>query len=172
MTLEAGVKIGLGGGCHWCTEAVFQAIAGISKVEQGFIRSDPPENAWSEAVVVTFDPVALPLEVLLEIHLRTHSSTSHHKMRGKYRSAVYVYDAGTGVKVGRLMRALQQRFDEPLVTRVMTLAEFKASDEQFRNYYANGPERPFCKTYIDPKLALLRKQFAAALKPERLEAAE
>ncbi|WP_428643202.1 peptide-methionine (S)-S-oxide reductase [Roseibium sp.] len=164
MALEAEVKIGLGGGCHWCTEAVFQAIAGISKVEQGFIRADPPEDAWSEAVVVTFDPVALPLEALIEIHLRTHSSTSHHKMRGKYRSAVYVYDAGTGVKVGRTLRKLQHGFEAPLVTRVLTLAAFKASDERFRNYYAKDPERPFCKTYIDPKLALLRKEYGASLR--------
>ncbi|MBG6206487.1 peptide-methionine (S)-S-oxide reductase [Roseibium album] len=164
MTSEVQVKIGLGGGCHWCTEAVFQALAGISDVEQGFIRSEPPEDSWSEAVVVTFDPVALPLESLIEIHLRTHSSTSHHKMRGKYRSAVYVYDAGTGVKVGRILRGLQREFEEPLVTHVLSLAGFKLSDERFRNYYATDPDRPFCKTYIDPKLALLRKRYGGVLR--------
>ncbi|GAB4538213.1 MAG: hypothetical protein Tsb0019_39200 [Roseibium sp.] len=166
------VRIGLGGGCHWCTEAVFQAIAGISNVDQGFIRSGPPEDAWSEAVLVTFDPVALPLEVLIEIHLRTHSSTSRHKMRGKYRSAVYVYDSGTGVKVGRILRALQHGFDDPLVTSVLSLAAFKRSDERFRNYYAKGPERPFCRTYIDPKLALLRREFGRVLREGAAEAAE
>ncbi|WP_434052651.1 MAG: peptide-methionine (S)-S-oxide reductase [Roseibium sp.] len=171
MSLEAELKIGLGGGCHWCTEAVFQALEGVSGVEQGFIHSDPPEDHWSEAVIVTFDPVVLPLESLIEIHLRTHSSTSRHKMRGKYRSAIYVYDAGTGVKAGRTLRALQAQFDEPLVTCVLTLAGFKASDERFRNYYAKGPDRPFCKTYIDPKLAFLRKQFGTVLK-ETVPAAE
>lgn len=164
MAMEAGVKIGLGGGCHWCTEAVFQSLSGVSRVEQGFIRSDPPEDSWSEAVIVTFDPAVLPADVLIEIHLRTHSSTSHHKMRGKYRSAVYVYDAGTGVKAGRILRRLQHGFDAPLVTRVLTLAGFKASDEQFRNYYQNGPDRPFCKSYIDPKLALLRKDYGSVLR--------
>ncbi len=170
MTSEAELKIGLGGGCHWCTEAVFQALAGISTVEQGFIRSDPPEDSWSEAVIVTFDPVVLPLESLIEIHLRTHSSTSRHKMRGKYRSAVYVYDAGTGVKAGRILRALQKDFDDPLVTSVLTLAGFKPSDERFRNYYASGPEKPFCKTYIDPKLALLRKRYGSVLKETAMAA--
>ncbi|KZM47527.1 peptide-methionine (S)-S-oxide reductase [Labrenzia sp. OB1] len=168
---EAEVKIGLGGGCHWCTEAVFQAVAGISKVDQGFISSDPPEDAWSEAVIVTFDPAVLPLEVLIEIHLRTHSSTSAHKMRGKYRSAIYVYDAGTGVKIGRVLHALQRGFDDPLVTKVLTLTAFRSSDERFRNYYLSGPERPFCKTYIDPKLALLRKDYGRVLR-EQAEAAE
>lgn len=158
------MKIGLGGGCHWCTEAVFQALAGVSKVEQGFIRSEPPEDNWSEAVIVTFDPVVLPLESLIEIHLRTHSSTSQHKMRGKYRSAVYVYDAGTGVKVGRILRDLQRGFEEPLVTNVLSLAGFKSSDERFRNYYESNPDRPFCKTYIDPKLALLRNRYGGVLR--------
>ncbi|MEP4766463.1 MAG: peptide-methionine (S)-S-oxide reductase [Roseibium sp.] len=171
MVSETDVKIGLGGGCHWCTEAVFQSIAGVSKVDQGFIRSDPPADSWSEAVVVTFDPAVLPLEVLIEIHLRTHSSTSHHKMRGKYRSAVYVYDAGTGVKIGRILRDLQHDFDAPLVTKVLSLVDFKASDERFRNYYLTGPERPFCKNYIDPKLSMLRKDYSAVVR-EQGEAAE
>ena len=164
MTKDQDMKLGLGGGCHWCTEAVFQALAGISEVEQGFIRSDPPEDSWSEAVLVTFDPVALPLEALIEVHLRTHASTSHHKMRGKYRSAVYVQDTETGTKVGTILQSLQKHFDEPLVTRVLPFAGFKASDARFRNYYATDPDRPFCKTYIDPKLAMLRQRFATVLK--------
>lgn len=171
VDMEAGVKIGLGGGCHWCTEAVFQALAGVSRVEQGFIQSAPPEDSWSEAVIVTFDPATTPLEVLLEIHLRTHSATSHHKMRGKYRSAVYVYDAGTGVRAGKILRELQHGFEEPLVTRVLSLAAFRASDVRFKNYYLNGPERPFCRTYIDPKLTMLRRDYAHALRGNA-EAAE
>nr|WP_280115236.1 peptide-methionine (S)-S-oxide reductase [Roseibium denhamense] len=161
----------MGGGCHWCTEAVFQMIAGILKVDQGFIQADPPNHGWSEAVVVTFDPVALPPEILIEIHLRTHASTSRHKMRGKYRSAVYVYDAATGVKVGRILRELQKQFSEPLVTEVLSLAAFKPSGSQFQNYYLKGPDRPFCKTYIDPKLALLRREYGRVLK-DKVEAAE
>ncbi len=166
MSSEAEVKIGFGGGCHWCTEAVFQALGGVSRVEQGFIRSDPPHESWSEAVVVSFDPAVLPLAVLMEIHLRTHSSTSGHKMRGKYRSAVYVYDAGTGVKAGAILRDLQKRYDAPLVTRILSLAGFRASEERFRNYYGKGPERPFCRTYIDPKLLMLRKEYRSVLREE------
>lgn len=160
------MKVGLGGGCHWCTEAVFQTLAGISKVEQGFVRSNPPADSWSEAVVVTFDPAALPMEVLIEIHLRTHASTAHHKMRGKYRSAVYVNDAATGAEVTRALQDLQTQFEDPLLTQVLSLVAFKPSDARFQNYYRNGPERPFCKTYIDPKLALLRKEFSSVLRAE------
>ena len=82
-------RVGLGGGCHWCTEAVFQAVAGVTDVRQGFIRSDPPDDGWSEAVEVDFHPHEVALEDLLAVHLATHASTSAHKMRVKYRSAVY-----------------------------------------------------------------------------------
>lgn len=157
------MKIGLGGGCHWCTEAVFQALNGVGKVEQGFIKSGPPEDSWSEAVIVTFEPATIPLEVLIEVHLRTHSSTSHHKMRGKYRSAVYVFEAETRETVGSILQDLQSGFEESLVTRVLSFAAFKPSDVRFQNYYATDPDRPFCKTYIDPKLAMLRKEFGGVL---------
>lgn len=76
-------KIGFGGGCHWCTEAVFNALSGIINVQQGFIKSPAPNDYFSEAVIVEFEPNEIPIETLIEIHLRTHSSTSDHKMRKK-----------------------------------------------------------------------------------------
>ncbi|MEG8042407.1 peptide-methionine (S)-S-oxide reductase [Sphingomonas sp. LR59] len=67
-------KIGFGGGCHWCTEGVFQALLGVVEVEQGFIQSDAPWDAWSEGVLVHFDPAIIDLGTLAEVHLRTHSA--------------------------------------------------------------------------------------------------
>lgn len=138
---------------------MFQALAGVSDVAQGFVSSVPPDDSWSEAVIVTFDPTAIDLKTLTEIHLRTHASTSQHKMRGKYRSAIYVFDDGKEAE--NTLNGLQDGFDEPLVTRVLSHEAFKPSDTRFQNYYASGPDRPFCRTYIDPKLALLRERFAA-----------
>ena len=147
----------MGGGCHWCTEAVFQSFRGVEAVEQGFARSEAPHDAWSEAVRVHWDTDALPLDVLLDAHLRTHSSTSAHSMRGKYRSAVYV--EGHGAELRDALARLQAGFDAPLVTQVLPLAGFKLNAARWRNYYATDPERPFCVTHIDPKLRVLREQF-------------
>ncbi len=158
------MKIGLGGGCHWCTEAVFQALHGVSMVEQGFIRSNPPYQSWSEAVMLTFDPAEIPLSTLIEIHLRTHASTSDHSKRGKYRSAVYIHDALSGLEVARILLRFRNRFGKPLVTQILPFQAFKLSDEKFRNYYQTGPKRPFCKAYIDPKLELLRTEFTEYLR--------
>ncbi len=156
-------RIGLGGGCHWCTEAVFQALAGVRSVAQGFIASAPSDDSFSEAVDVTFDPEALPLEALLEVHLRTHASTSDHKMRGKYRSAVYVNNAPQARAVSAVLAGLQTEFEAPLVTRVLPFEAFKASDERFQNYAARNGDGPFCARYIDPKLDMLREDYGALL---------
>ena len=152
--------VGFGGGCHWCTEAVFQALEGVTRVEQGFMASDPPDDALSEAARVTFDPTAIPLDVLIEVHLRTHASTAEHSMRGKYRSAIYVEKAAQAARARSALDRLAPDFDAPPVTRVLPLRDFKPSDERFHDYYATDPTRPFCRTYIDPKLALLRERFA------------
>ena len=157
-------RIGLGGGCHWCTEAVFQALAGVHSVAQGFIAADPPDDRFSEAVDITFDLEALPLAALLEVHLRTHASQSDHKMRGKYRSAIYVHSEVQGLRVAEALSDLQHRFDAPLVTQVLRFAAFKASDERFQNYANRNRNGPFCMRYIDPKLDMLRKEYGKLMR--------
>ena len=147
----------LGGGCHWCTEAVFDHLRGVSHVEQGFARSDPPADSWSEAARVTFDPAVIPMRVLIDIHLRTHAATSDHSMRGTYRSAVYVGDDGAEARAA--LAALQAGFDAPLVTQVLPLRGFRLNDARFLAYYRTDPQRPFCRAYIDPKLAMLRREY-------------
>ena len=150
--------IGFGGGCHWCTEAVFQHLRGVARVEQGWARG--AGLAESEAVRVRFDPGTIDLATLVEVHLRTHASTSAHSLRGRYRSAVYVTDAAQRARVEGLLAELQSGFDAPLVTRTIPLAGFRENIEHYRDYYRTDPERPFCRTYIDPKLGELRRRFA------------
>lgn len=153
-------RIGLGGGCHWCTEAVFQALRGVVVVAQGFACAPPPDDSWSEAVIVSFDPSDIDLKTLIEVHLRTHASTSPHKMRGKYRSAIYIFDAAQADLARGVLDDLQAGFAKPLVTQVLDHAGFKSSDQRFHNYYTTDPDRPFCKTYIDPKLQLIRQHYS------------
>ena len=104
------IKIGFGGGCHWCTEAIFQSIKGAQKVAQGWIRSMPPNDTFSEAVIVYYDKEEIELISLLQIHLHTHSSTSQHSMRKKYRSAIYIFSEMQKRSVLELMPILQQDF--------------------------------------------------------------
>lgn len=153
--------IGFGGGCHWCTEAVFQALRGVISVEQGFAKSAPPADTWSEAVRLAYDPTKIDLSTLIEVHLRTHASDANHSMRSKYRSAIYTLPAEQAKLAEQALDAMRGDFEQPLVTRVLSLEDFKHSDARFQNYFETNPERPFCRRYIDPKLALIRKRFAS-----------
>lgn len=86
-------KIGFGGSCHWCTEAIFRSLKGVTTVEQGWITSDGENHTPSEAVIVSFDASEIKLETLIAIHLHTHSCTANHDLRSKYRSAVYTFNS-------------------------------------------------------------------------------
>lgn len=158
-------KIGFGGGCHWCTEAVFASLRGVIGVEQGFICADAPDDDFSEAVLLTFKPGAIPLAALIEIHLRTHASTSNHSMRRKYRSAVYAMDEAQAEAARRVLTEAGPGFDAPLITRVLPFRTFRSSEERFQRYAEKNAGGPFCTTYIDPKLALLRQEFGGFLRP-------
>ncbi|PKA98905.1 peptide-methionine (S)-S-oxide reductase [Flavobacteriaceae bacterium MAR_2009_75] len=156
-------KIAMGGGCHWCTEAVFQELNGVQKVEQGFVASNGKISSFSEAVIVHFDSDVISLSDLIEIHLHTHRSTSNHSMRDKYRSAIYTFNFEQHRKAEKVVKRLQSKFHLPLVTKVLPFARFKPSADQFKNYYSKNPEKPFCKRYIDPKLELLQERFSKKL---------
>ena len=161
--------LGFGGGCHWCTEAVFQALAGVLKVRQGFIRSEPPFDTWSEAVEVDFDPARISVADLIGVHLSTHASTSAHKMRGKYRSAVYAGTPEQRAECDGALAHLREVVGVPFVTRVLPHRGFKTSDARFHDYYRANPEKPFCQAYIEPKMAVLRERHRQLLRPEQAQ---
>lgn len=151
-------KIGFGGSCHWCTEAIFQALKGVSLVEQGWISAQE-SPILSEAVIVHFNPTEITLDVLIEIHLRTHSSTSDHSMRDKYRSAVYSFDNKQYSNSHAILTDLQGQFTKPLITKVLHFQSFQLNTDNYLNYYQKNPDKPFCKNMIDPKLQKLRQMY-------------
>ena len=153
-------KIAFGGGCHWCTEAVFQCLNGVVKVAQGWVNSFEEDASFSEAVVVTFDTAFISLETLIEVHLYTHKSTIGHSLREKYRSAVYSFSNEQLELSKSSIENLQSRFDQAIITKVVPFNSFKASRGQMQSYYRKGPSKPFCKRYINPKLELLLEKFA------------
>ena len=158
--METIHKIAFGGGCHWCTEAVYKSLKGIISVEQGFVASDGEESSFSEAVIVSYEPSDISLEDLILIHLYTHKSTSDHSMRNKYRSAVYTFGPLDVERSTLALQKFQKNFKKPLVTKVLPFREFKVSDKAFQNYYYENPYKPFCKTHIAPKIKLLLLKFA------------
>ncbi|WP_407704305.1 peptide-methionine (S)-S-oxide reductase [Winogradskyella bathintestinalis] len=166
----------MGGGCHWCTEAVVQALIGVYKVEQGYVASIGDNHSFSEAVIIHFNPEEISLQLLIEIHLHTHKSTSQHTMREKYRSAVYYFSGAQKREADNILKSFQPEFGNELVTRVYPFSEFKPSREAIQNYYRKNPEKPFCERFINPKLKLLLNRFSEHIKigfiPKKLKTTE
>lgn len=169
-------KIGLGGSCHWCTEAVFRSLRGVADVEQGWlaaqdadavqgIEADPATGStvngalvaagFSEGVIVHFDESRLPLALLVEIHLHSHSATNPHALRHRYRSALYCFDEEQRHRVAEMLTGLQSHFSEPLLTEALRYRDFSPSRPGIRDYYYRQPDKPFCQISIQPKLRAL-----------------
>ncbi len=157
--------IGFGGSCHWCTEAIFRSLKGVESVAQGWIASDGENNTFSEAVIVDFDDTVISLRTLIAIHLHTHSCTSDHSFREKYRSAVYTFSGAQDVVATEALHELQADFAEPLITKVLPFVSFKLNDENYLDYYYKDPSKPFCQNIVNPKLKELLLHFVGEVEP-------
>ncbi|BDF94827.1 MULTISPECIES: peptide-methionine (S)-S-oxide reductase [Pseudoalteromonas] len=152
-------QVGLGGSCHWCTEAIFSALKGVVKVEQGWFKTTEQGSQFSEAIRLYFDPEKISLIDLIAIHIDTHSATSTHSMRNKYRSAIYVYSDEQYDAALQGLNLKQADYLAPLITQVFSAGEFKHSPSQYQNYYFSNPNKPFCEVRINPKLAMLLARY-------------
>ena len=161
-------QAGFGGGCHWCTEAVFSSLKGMVSVQQGWIASVGSNAAFSEGVIVQYDDGIISFDSLIAIHLHTHSSTSQHSMRDRYRSAVYTFDDGDAFLAREAIAVLQSEFNDPIITKAMPFQEFKPSREELLDYYFSDPQKPFCELYINPKLKLIMERFSNDADPDKL----
>lgn len=160
-------RIAFGGGCHWCTEAIFQSLKGVEKVEQGYVSSVGKNSSFSEAVIVHYNDGIL-IKNLIEIHLHTHKSTSNHTMREKYRSAIYTFSVKQKKEAIFILESFQPEFKNELITQVLPFSEFKASRESIQNYYQKNPNKPFCATYINPKLQVLLTSYSSYLREAKI----
>jgi peptide-methionine (S)-S-oxide reductase len=118
---------------------------------------------------VEYDTTIIPLEILIEVHLRTHKSTSEHSMRKKYRSAIYVFSQEEEAFVSNIIEALQPKFSGQFVTQVLLFSKFKPSREEIVNYYYKNPQKPFCETFINPKLKVLLNEFSGYAKAKNMQ---
>ncbi|MEM9260574.1 MAG: peptide-methionine (S)-S-oxide reductase, partial [Bacteroidota bacterium] len=151
--------------CHWCTEGVFISLVGVSKVEQGWVASVPPHDAFSEAVIVHYNSRLISTEDLIAVHLETHASTKIHGLRHKYRSAVYAFSRADEEIFTNILDRLAKGLTEPIVTKVYPFVAFKPSLPEHQDYFRTDPDRPFCQRFIAPKLAMLQKQRPDLLYP-------
>ncbi|WP_408914509.1 peptide-methionine (S)-S-oxide reductase [Christiangramia sp. SM2212] len=131
-------------------------MKGVEEVRQGYISTSSDPDRFYEGVLINYDPDQVELHKLIEIHLKTHKSTSNHSMRDKYLSAVYTFHKNQEKTVNNILNDIRNLFPECIITRAYNFGKFIASRKQIQNYYLKDPERPFCKRYIEPKLEMLK----------------
>lgn len=161
-------KVGLGGSCHWCTEAIFVSLSGVQKVEQGWLSSYGEDDWFSEGVIVYFNHDKIEISDLIEIHLHTHSCTSDHSMRHKYRSAIYTYSEKQSLDANIAIKTFQSDFDKKVITKILPFNAFQLSREGIQNYYYSNPEKPFCQTMINPKLIKILNKFRTKVNLDKI----
>ncbi|OEF28136.1 peptide-methionine (S)-S-oxide reductase [Vibrio rumoiensis] len=167
-------QVALSGSCYWCMEAIFQSLKGITHVNQGWIAKKDPTITGShtsnepsyheptyEAVLITYDPSIIPLEVIIDIHIHTHSSTHQHALRSRYPSAVYAYDADDLVMIETILHQFKKRFESTLLTQAFMAGNFIPSKQSMQDYFYSNPDKPFCQTIISPKLRKLMSEYAS-----------
>jgi len=170
----------LASGCFWCTEAVFNELKGVEKVESGYSGgtiANPSyeqvctgDTGHAEAVQVTFDPKLISYKDILTIFFTTHDPTTKDRQGAdvgtQYRSAVFYHNAdqrSTAEQVVKELNALKL-WKHPIVTEVAPFKAFYKAEDYHQSFYANNPGYGYCKVVIDPKIAKLRKQYHDRLK--------
>jgi peptide-methionine (S)-S-oxide reductase len=170
----------LGGGCFWCTEAVFQRLEGVESVVSGYaggLIEHPSyqqictgKTGHAEVIKVTFDPEKISLETLLEVFWATHDPTTLNRQGAdvgpQYRSAIFYLNEYQR-ELAEKMKAelnLSGVFDSPLVTEITAFSNFYPGENYHQDYYNQNGMQPYCQFVVKPKVDKLKKHFAEMLK--------
>ena len=171
--------ITLGGGCFWCTEAVFEQVQGVQAVESGYCNGHFPNPSYeqvctgqtghAEVVRVEFDDALIALRDILAIFFATHDPTTPnrqgHDVGPQYRSGIYVSDEEQAEVAHAVVAEVQQALGGRVVTEVVPLSGYSRAEDYHQHYYARNPYQGYCAAVISPKLAKFRRVFAQRLKP-------
>lgn len=169
----------VGGGCFWCTEAVFQAVKGVEKVVSGYSGGKAPGKptyreicsgltGHAEVVQVTFDANSISYKDLLTVFMTSHDPTTLNRQGGdvgtQYRSVIYYHNDTQKEIAETVIENLSKYFDNSIVTEISPLKIFYEAEDYHQDYYENNKSQGYCSFVITPKLTKLRQMHADKLK--------
>jgi methionine-S-sulfoxide reductase len=168
-----------GGGCFWCTEAMFEELKGVLKVESGYSggKGQPTykevctgTTGHAEVIHITFDPDQISFRDLLTVFFATHDPTTLNQQgadRGtQYRSVVFYHNPAQEQAAHEAIALLvkEKVFDKPVVTEVAPFTKFYVAEDYHQDYYRQNKSQGYCVAVISPKMTKFRKEFADRLK--------
>ncbi|WP_349318786.1 peptide-methionine (S)-S-oxide reductase MsrA [Chitinophaga sp. MM2321] len=169
-----------GGGCFWCTEAQFQYLDGVLKVESGYAGGSVPNPTYeqvcegntghAEVIRVTYDTTKISYEELLQAFWVSHDPTQLNRQGNdvgtQYRSVIFYNNEDQHQKAEFYKNKLQESgaYDKPIVTEIAPMTTFYEAEDYHQNYYNQNGKQPYCTFVIKPKLEKFKKAFKDKLK--------
>ena len=170
----------LGGGCFWCTEAVFLRLNGVVKVVPGYAGGVLPNPSYeaictgatghAEVIQVIFDPKLIALQTILTVFWATHDPTTLNRQGAdvgpQYRSSIFYTSLVQGDQAKDMKDQLTQAkiYPNPLVTEITPFSNFYPAEQYHHDYYALHGQQPYCQFVVRPKVEKLQQLFAELLK--------
>lgn len=165
-----------GGGCFWCTEAIFRMLKGVSKVEPGYAggkvsnpsyeRVSMGNTGHAEVIRVTYDPAVISYEDLLTVFFGSHDPTTPNRQGAdvgeQYRSVILYQTPEEKATAERVAQEIQESLKDgtSVVTQIVSLDTFYPAEDYHVDYYAKNTSAPYCQLVIEPKIEKVRKRFA------------
>ena len=172
---SASETIVLGGGCFWCTEAVFKEVRGITDVESGYSNGKPERPSYeqvctgttghNEVVKLTYDPAVISTRQVLEIFFVVHDPTTLNRQGNdqgtQYRSGIYFTTEAQKQVADDMIRMMSQEklFGRPIVTEVLPLDNYWPAEDYHQDFFERNPTQGYCMAVAAPKVEKFRKTF-------------
>lgn len=172
-------KISFGGGCFWCTEAVFDLIKGVKKVTPGYMDGHIKNPSYrevcsgttghNEVIQVVYDDQVISLDELLEIFWTSHDPTTLNRQGAdkgtQYRSGIYYENESEEEIINNSIEQVASKlWDDPIVTEVKPASEFYPAEQYHQDYYKRNSYVGYCQVVINPKINKVRQKFSNRLK--------
>ncbi|TXK51342.1 peptide-methionine (S)-S-oxide reductase MsrA [Pontibacter qinzhouensis] len=170
-----------GNGCFWCTEAVFQQLEGVEKVESGYAGGHVENPTYkqvctattghAEVLQITYDPQKISFEELLEVFWETHDPTTLNRQGNdvgpQYRSVIFYHNEEQRQLSEKYKQELETSgaFNDPIVTAIEPLSNYYPAEDYHQNYFLQNGFQPYCSFVVRPKVEKFRKVFGHKLKP-------
>jgi peptide-methionine (S)-S-oxide reductase len=180
MTSDKTEVAVFGGGCFWCTEAVFDELRGVQPVVSGYAGGTTQNPTYeqvcsgstghAEVIRVEFDPTQISFRDLMTVFFATHDPTTLNRQGNdvgtQYRSVILYANDRQKDEAAAFIKELDEAktFKNPIVTTIEPLGEFYPAEDYHQKFYANNPYQPYCQYSIPPKLGKLHKLFSELLK--------
>jgi peptide-methionine (S)-S-oxide reductase len=166
----------LGGGCFWCTEAIFQMLPGVKSVISGYAggtKENPTykevcagDTGHAEVIQIKYDPKVISYEKLLQTFWEAHDPTTMNAQGPdhgtQYRSIILYSTEAQKFEAVKSKATAQRRFRQPIVTEIVPLEHFYPAEDYHQDYYRENPNQPYCRMVIRPKVEKFEKKLEAA----------